>query len=220
MDIPCVGNQCPNWLAPYEALTGYTAADQCLVHASFWGCVQTLLNAAPFVGKGIGALVDIFRAADATDSVFTYADAAFEAQASGVWKLGPGNRGFKLEDIYADNFSSAGDKLPPGFKTFDFYNKETGAATSLKSVDLTSKTYQDANRLSKRLSGFVNSAAHFTNYTRSGYLLDSSRIASRSVVVVIPAAQVSMDQVDALYNAYEYGVSKGVSVQFLEVAGS
>jgi RHS repeat-associated protein len=59
-----------NWLAVLEAVTGYHSAYECFVHGSFWGCLSTLAEVAPVVGKvadALGALNDAAAAATAAE---------------------------------------------------------------------------------------------------------------------------------------------------------
>lgn len=66
----------------------------------------------------------------------------------GVWDLRKFARGYDLEDQLAI-LMVAGDRLPPGFRTFDFFYRTTGAATSFKTIDLASETYQNASAITR-----------------------------------------------------------------------
>jgi hypothetical protein len=49
--------------------------------------------------------------------------------------------------------------LPPGFRTID--NFTNGIATSIKSIDLNAATYQDATRLTYRLTKYIRDLADY-----------------------------------------------------------
>lgn len=210
MPIPCIGTHCPNPLAPYEALSGYTSANKCFIHGSPLDCIFTALMIAPIAGKA----VDVLGAAGA-DAVSAGSD--FERAASGVWDMASATkRGMKIEDIYADTVASPGSRLPKNFKTFDFFDRSTGAATSLKSMD---PTGMNPAAITSTINRYSRAVASFSSYRLSGTLLNASEIQSRSLVVAIPDTIYSMNQYNALVSAYEYGAARGVSVQFMAVAG-
>jgi hypothetical protein len=69
---------------------------------------------------------------------------------SEVWNLGFIKRGQVIHDIFGDG------SLPPLFRTIDKFDFATGAAASIKSIDVRAATYQDANRFMYRVSNYVN----------------------------------------------------------------
>jgi RHS repeat-associated protein len=69
-----------------------------------------------------------------------------------VWKLGNFVRGAMIESMLGAN-------LPRAFPVIDkFLN---GVATSIKSLDLTAKTYQNAKALASKINGYVDKLADF-----------------------------------------------------------
>jgi hypothetical protein len=52
-----------------------------------------------------------------------------------------------------------------------------------------------------------------------GVALSASNIEARAVILAIPDVFVSSSQWNVLYNACQYGLERGVSVQYLVVTG-
>ena len=74
---------------------------------------------------------------------------------SEVWKLGITTRGKIIHEIFGDG------SLPPLFRVIDKFDFATGAATSIKSIDVRAATYQDANRFMYRLNAYVNRLSEY-----------------------------------------------------------
>ncbi|MEM9764712.1 MAG: hypothetical protein AAF968_19785 [Pseudomonadota bacterium] len=58
-----------------------------------------------------------------------------------VWSRGIQQQGIPWED-HLDRERRSGIRLSSNFKTFEFFDRTTGMATSAKTVDLAAKTYQ------------------------------------------------------------------------------
>jgi hypothetical protein len=117
-------------------------------------------------------------------------------------------RGFIIEKMLGAN-------LPRTFKTFDKFKQ--GVATSIKSIDLTAKTYLKENQLYNKVKGFVNEAKNFQSYSMTdaaGNLvsLDASQIQSRAVELAIQPGKATLDQWEQLGKAMDYGKQNGVKV--------
>ena len=75
-----------------------------------------------------------------------------ERTIASVWRLGNFARGIAIE-------TALGKNLAAGFPVIDkFLN---GTATSIKSIDLTAKTYQDTEKLGSTLDNFVDKGSEF-----------------------------------------------------------
>ncbi|QDU55280.1 endonuclease toxin domain-containing protein [Aeoliella mucimassa] len=125
-----------------------------------------------------------------------------------VWKMGAGNRGFAVE-------AKLGGNLPNGFKTIDRF--KDGVATSIKSIDLTSKTYQDCHQLNKLIDGYIDLMAVYKGGERAGKVIRASDITSRSLEIAIPAHSMTGMQKAAIEAAVDYGKSKKVTVIIIEM---
>jgi hypothetical protein len=101
--------------------------------------------------------------------------------ASGHWDLDPFQRGRNIED-------DLGQNLPEPFKTIDIYDDATGIATSIKSIDLDAKTYQNASKLKSRLNKYAKDLDEFTSYTLGNRTVGNAQfpVNSRVLKVAIP----------------------------------
>ena len=112
-----------------------------------------------------------------------------------VWDLGWQARGLKIEDRLGGN-------LVANFPTIDKF--KNGVATSIKSVDLNAKTYQDMGKLRSKLKGYANSASNFDGATRSGQTILDSQIKQRSLEIAVPPGR-SAEQQRILAEIASYG---------------
>ncbi|WP_194762383.1 hypothetical protein [Microbacterium sp. UFMG61] len=95
------------------------------------------------------------------------------------WPMGPSPRGFEIE-------SRLGGNLPAGFPTIDKFDWSTGLATSIKTVDLGSKTYQNASRLRSLLKRYIDKMAAFESGRVGNYQIRPSDVRFRSLLVATP----------------------------------
>ncbi|MFX1678909.1 Ig-like domain-containing protein [Mitsuaria sp. CC2] len=102
-----------------------------------------------------------------------------------VWSLSPAARGRAIEQ-------SLGANLPSNFPTIDRF--ANGMATSIKSVDLGAKTYQDANALGRLLDRYVDALAAFRGRAWAGSVVEGSQISARQLQVAIPNAGSASQQ--------------------------
>ena len=123
-------------------------------------------------------------------------------------KLAPVARGLAIE-------RALGGNLPRSFPVIDRFDR--GVATSIKSIDLTAKTYQNSGALSRRLGGYVDKVAAFRGKDFGGVGIEASDITGRVLVVAVPAGAATAGQERALKALVGYGVSRGVHVRIVSV---
>jgi len=107
-----------------------------------------------------------------------------------VWATdvrGIGAQGLAYED-YAATQLPANTRLPPNFKTFDFFDQSTGVATSVKTLNTLGKSYL-ANPASiyGKLMGYANDTKTFTTYTLNGVRVNAAQITTREIQLAVPA---------------------------------
>jgi CDI toxin restriction endonuclease-like domain len=108
-----------------------------------------------------------------------------ERLAGSVWKLGNFARGVAIE-------TALGKNLAAGFPVIDkFLN---GTATSIKSIDLTAKTYQDTEKLASTLDNYVDKVANFNGAKYGTQAVEGSEITARELQVAIPKGGMSAAQ--------------------------
>ena len=111
---------------------------------------------------------------------------------SQVWKLGWAARGIYIsEELGAD--------LPPNFPVVDGW--AGGAVTSIKSIDLSAATYQDAARLTYRLNRYIDQLASYEGGQMGVWEIESSAISDRVLKVAIPEGSVTSAQQGAIQAA-------------------
>ncbi len=128
---------------------------------------------------------------------------------SPTWRKGV-SRGVDLE------FGPPGDKLPSDFGTFDYFNTETGMATSQKSLDL-ARSYANPRDILNTGRKAINDIIDFDGYSLKGYDLLPEQIASRRLDIIIPRGVATEVQKAALGQVRAYGLDNGIIVRIIEV---
>jgi hypothetical protein len=131
------------------------------------------------------------------------------AERLSVWAEGWSTRGLEIE-------KQLGGNLPRSFPTIDKF--ENGVATSIKSVDLTSATYQNTAALGSRLRGYVDTVARFKGATFDGTEIASEDVTQRVLQVAIQPGVASAAQRTVLDQLERYAKSKGVKLIISEVS--
>jgi hypothetical protein len=111
--------------------------------------------------------------------------AAGAEAASAAWQLGWAARGIYISE-------QRGANLPALFPGVDKWLD--GVATSIKSIDLTAATYQDATRLTYRLNDYVNKLIFFDGATLGDLQIGPSAINGRVLELVMPKGAVTAAQ--------------------------
>ncbi len=165
-----------------------------------------ILQPPPMAG-GLGGL---FGGAKATGGAVDRATTGIE------WGKGIQGQGMPWED-YLGTQLPAGSRLPPNFKTFDFFDRTTGVATSAKTLDTTTAAkIANPGQVYSSLKGNIDTAAGFTEYGLKDVTVSSSQITSRELQVAVPKSTTSA-QWDQINRAIEYGQGKGVTVKITKV---
>lgn len=132
------------------------------------------------------------------------------------WGQGNMKQGMPWED-YVGTSLPADARLPPRFKTFDYYDGATKTAVSAKSLDTqTLSRLNKPNQLYTKVKGDIDAAAKFETYTLSKTPLDSSMISNREIQLAVPA-NTTKTQWTEINRAIEYGKSQGVTVKVTQV---
>ncbi|WP_052915331.1 two-partner secretion domain-containing protein [Pseudomonas brassicacearum] len=186
------------------------------------GALAPILT-APKGLSGAGAIVDdvgLGAATGGTDALVVGTKAtggAVDRATTGIeWGKGIQGQGMPWED-YLGTQLPAGSRLPPNFKTFDFFDRTTGVATSAKTLDTTTAAkIANPSQVYSSLKGNIDTAAGFTEYGLKDVTVSSSQITSRELQVAVPKSTTSA-QWDQINRAIEYGQGKGVTVKITKV---
>lgn len=126
------------------------------------------------------------------------------AQAAGktsVWSLGPATRGRIIEEMLGARLGN--------FPTIDKFVK--GVATSIKSLDVHAKTYQNVAALTRTVTGYIDKVAKFSGATWNNISITAGQVTGRALELAIPAGATA-EQMTALNALVQYGKSVGVEV--------
>ncbi|MCI1018872.1 hypothetical protein HWD99_09565 [Microbacterium sp. C5A9] len=121
-----------------------------------------------------------------------------------AWPLPPSPRGFAIE-------TRLGGNLPPGFPTIDKFDWQHGIATSIKTVDLAAKSYQNASRLKSLLKRYVDKMAAFVGDKRAKVEVAEAQITERVLYVVVPRGATA-EQKAAIDEVMNYAEQQGVKL--------
>jgi filamentous hemagglutinin len=129
------------------------------------------------------------------------------------WGGGIQEQGLPFEN-YLEGQMATGTRLPANFKTFDFFDAETGLATSVKTLDTTTAAKViDPGQVYSSIKGNVDSVVNFSGApSLSGRTVDAAKITTREVQLAVPAGTNSA-QWAQINKAIQYGQSQGVAVR-------
>jgi len=106
-----------------------------------------------------------------------------------------------------------GPNLHPDHPGVDVHDPDTGAITSIKSIDLRSAGYRgNPASVYSKLRGAVDKLAAFESSDYAGYKIEEGSVSSRTLLVAVPKFRVSGQQ-DALDRLIDYGAKQGVTVK-------
>ena len=114
--------------------------------------------------------------------------------------------GLKIDELLKNNLGRT-------CKTFDNFEAKTGTATSVKSINLNAKTYQNGSGLSSKIKGDINATLDFNEYYLNGNYLNSLNINKRVVNVVIDDKPLNQSQIENFKKAIDFGRLNNVEVK-------
>ena len=133
------------------------------------------------------------------------------SEGTSVWRLANGlERGLEIERILGGN-------LPKNFPVID--KLENGVATSIKSLDLTAKSYNNGNGLYNTLKGYVNKLDNFTGATRGERTVEEGiDYTSKVLQVAIEPGKATLNQWEQIGKAMNYAKEQGIgfNLQFIK----
>ena len=135
-----------------------------------------------------------------------FLDELEDTPASGHWDLDPFQRGKNIEDDLLQN-------LPEPYKTIDRY--DNGLITSIKSLDLNAKSYQNSTKLMSRIKKYIDDLADFQGFSMGGWDIgnvpNGLPINARKLDLAIPNAGSSA-QVQVIDEMIAYAASKNITL--------
>jgi filamentous hemagglutinin len=143
--------------------------------------------------------------------------ASIDQAATGIqWKVGVKAQGMPWEDYLATKLPPEA-RLPKNFERLDFFDFETGVATSAKTLDtLTDAKLAKPSQIYTSLKGNIDKIADFETTTLSGVTVRVEQISQRVLAVAVPAGTTPA-QWDQIAKAIQYGQSRGVVIKITEI---
>lgn len=129
----------------------------------------------------------------------------FNQGTRGVWSMTPFARGVAIE-------RTLGQNLPSNFPRIDRFHN--GVATSIKSMDVTAPTYQNAATIRSTGRGYVDAVANFRGATSGDTVITNNQITSRALDLAVPPGATSA-QWEALSDIVSYGTQQNVNVRIV-----
>jgi hypothetical protein len=129
------------------------------------------------------------------------------AEEQSIWELPNKERGMKIEAMYGGN-------LPYDFPRIDIYEESTGTGTSIKSINLNSKTYQQNSVLKRVLTGYADAIGEVGSLTYKG---KEYPLRSKKMILVIPKDSVKEGNREILEYIKGYASGKGIDLTISEL---
>jgi hypothetical protein len=126
---------------------------------------------------------------------------------SSIWDLPNKQRGMKIEELYGGN-------LPYDFPYIDIYDSASKTGTSIKSINLNSKSYQDKANLNRMLEQYVEDIGtrDTINYKQEKY-----DIKVKKLILVIPKGSINEHNRDVLEQVKSYADHNGIDLTISEL---
>ncbi|WP_425129645.1 DUF637 domain-containing protein [Burkholderia gladioli] len=186
-----------------------------------WQVGSVVAGVGGAVKAGIGlAKVGITVGRDMLDSMALAGRSATVVDAGITWGKGIGTQGLPWEN-YLETTMPAGSRLPPNFKTFDFYDIETRTATSAKTLDTTLQSrVTNPQQIYSSMKSNIDAMLNFDKpYTLLGARVDPAKIVNKELQLAVPE-QTNAAQWEQINRAIQYGEGQGVKVVVTTVKGN
>jgi hypothetical protein len=152
-----------------------------------------------------------FRWGEDIGDAASWADSYGSRGGKGLWELSPKERGVVSEGRLG------GNNLGQNFRTFDNMDWSAGTATSLKTMDLATRTYANSQRIISKASEYAREAHDFTFEERAGVRLTSEDIRTRVVRVGIPEGATPLQEW-AMFKASAKAAELGIKMEWIVLA--
>lgn len=156
------------------------------------------------------AVRDCDEASRVTQAGQTFTQAGQTATQS-VWQLNPFQRGVAIE-----NMLGRSSFLSQNFPVIDRF--ENGIATSIKSIDLGAKNYQNLSTLTRTVQGYINEMANWQGQPRpwGGVTILPSQIVGRALELAI-SPNATTEQMKVLQQLQQTATNVGVTLNIVTI---
>ena len=122
-----------------------------------------------------------------------------------------GRQGHPWED-FLDSQGAYGKRLPPNFRTFDFFDEDTGVATGAKTLDTRAKGYIDRpTRIYARLRRYVDQIETFDSNPKRSESAMAQNLKRRVLELAVPRG-TSSERITQIRRAGQYAADRDVSI--------
>ena len=105
-----------------------------------------------------------------------------------------------------------GERLPPTFQTFDFFDRAGMIATSAKTLNTRAWGYVDRpSRIYGQLRRYIDQIDSFNGSSNYKSLVNPTTISGRRLELAVPR-ETSPEQITQIQRAIEYAQSRGIEV--------
>jgi hypothetical protein len=174
---------------------------------------QGLAHGALFIGAVLAACSVVAPCAEAASSVLGISAGAptiqnglqtIQSNVQNLWNMNPFTRGNVIE-----NLLGISPNLAQNFPVIDRF--KNGIATSIKSLDLGARSYQNLTTLTRTVEGYVNKLASWQGANWGGVRIDPQMIQVRELLLAIPP-DASQAQMANLQQLQTWAQSVGVTI--------
>jgi len=127
-----------------------------------------------------------------------------QSNVQNLWNMNPFTRGNVIEDLLGRS-----PNLAQNFRVIDRFNN--GVATSIKSLDLGARSYQNLSTLTRTVEGYVNKLANWQGANWGGASIDPQMIQGRELLLAI-SPNASQAQMAALQQLQTWAQSVSVTI--------
>lgn len=126
-----------------------------------------------------------------------------------VCNMNPLARGVAIEYMLGRS-----PELARNFPVIDRF--QNGVATSIKSIDLAARTYQNTNNLTRVIQGYIKSLANWQGANWGDVIIKASDITSRELLLAI-SPNSSETQMQALLQLQDWALNQGVTLTLMMI---
>jgi hypothetical protein len=149
------------------------------------------------IGMGEDALLNVATMGLSKITAIRKAGQIFTRAVNSVWALDKFTRGIEIERKILGRTPRTPDlSRVPNFPVIDDFSDNV--ATSIKSIDLTAKSYQNASAMNGVLARYAKALSNFPGALRGGIRVEGSEISERKLLIVIEPGAATQMQADAI----------------------
>jgi hypothetical protein len=125
-----------------------------------------------------------------------------------IWELDNFERGRRIRKLYGAN-------LPDNFPVICSFTD--GKAVIIKSLDFTTKTYSNTERIHERLKEIINVCEEYngqgTPWGKDNIIIRKNQILSKEIVIVVPSDVMTAEQARQFEQGKYVAESKGIQLR-------